>query len=331
MAETSEGWDGTVDEAAIARILAAAAPPRIDGFTVNAVPGQRRVICTAGESHYAFIRYETDEGGIFDLPAPTQGRWHLLVQRRDWGSNTVSMLTIPGAETAGALLPDVIPSAYPVGFTDSPGISADIPIAWVWVRSTDTTTIVFPITVPNRFESATPGLVAIHPSSVSNATLAADGTIVLDNVSDKLIDIFGLFSSRFRNYRMLSRFTSKQSVGIDLECINGSTPIATASYFSSTQAWVNSVRQDGYAGANQWMINLISLFSGAQAGAAVDIFTPNEAARTTFHGNVFATGGVMSNAVTLASLETSDVVTGLRIRIPAGAQATGTLKFYGYA
>lgn len=177
------------------------------------------------------------------------------------------------------------------------------------------------------------GLFKVRPASVVGAgvTIAPNGDVVFTNVNDITADILGMFSSRFRNYRMVTRFTAKGSVGIDMQCLNGSTPYTAASYFSNTQAYVNNTRQDSYTGASQWLTNLISLFTGAQAGSALEIYTPNEAQRTTFMGNAFATGGVLSNAVSLASLETSDVVTGLRIRFPAGAAATGTLSLYGYA
>lgn len=332
MAETSEGWDGTVDEAGIARILAAAAPPRLVGFTVSPVSGQRRVVLAAGESHYGFIRYETDEAGVFDLAAPTDGRWHLLVQRRDWGTNLVSALTIAGPTTS-SLLPATVPASYPAGFADSPGIAADIPLAWIWVRAADTTTVVFPIQPAARFETMEPGLVLVHPTSVSGAgvSLAADGTIVFDNVSNALVDIFGVFSSRFRNYRMISRFTNKGNVGIELQWLNGTAPLDGTGYFTNTQAYVNSSRQDSYSGAGQWMINVMSLYSGSKGGAAVDIYSPADDGYTSLMSNAFATGGVMSNAVTLSTYEGNQAVSGLRIRFPSGAAATGNLKFYGYA
>lgn len=138
MAETSEGWDGTVNEAAMARILAAAAPPRIeDGFLLEVVAGQRRVILSAGETHHGFIRYITSDPKIIDLPTPSSGgRWYLIAQRRDWAENTVTIVTLPADATDSNGGP--VPSSYPADFVDTPGVAADFPLYWVWVRSTDT-------------------------------------------------------------------------------------------------------------------------------------------------------------------------------------------------
>lgn len=136
MAETSEGWDGTVNEASMARILAAAAPPRIvSGFELEVVAGQRRIILSPGESSHGFIRYENDTPRVLDFPAPAAGQWHLVVQRRDWANNTVTTLALPSATTgtaAGSV--SLPPAAWPDGFADQPGVLADFPLYWVWVN-----------------------------------------------------------------------------------------------------------------------------------------------------------------------------------------------------
>lgn len=140
MAETSEGWDGTVNEATIARILAAAAGPRIDhGFTLSVVDGQRRVILSPGQSHHGFIRYVNDAPTVIDLPVPATGtgRWYLIAQRRDWAANTVTTVVLP-ADTTSATIAAPVPTDYPADFEEVPGIVADFPMYWVWCRSTDT-------------------------------------------------------------------------------------------------------------------------------------------------------------------------------------------------
>lgn len=146
MAETSEGWDGTINEAGMARILAAAADPRIDnGFTIGVVPGERRVILSPGESHYAFIRYVDTDPRMFDLPAPAAGRWHLLVQRRDWANNAVTTLVLPHTTTGTNSTLISPPTSYPDSFASNPGVVADVALYWLWVRSTDTTVITVPV------------------------------------------------------------------------------------------------------------------------------------------------------------------------------------------
>lgn len=152
MAEISEGWDGTVNEAGIARILSAATAPRIEsGFTLETVSGQRRVVLAPGESHHAFIRYTKDTSTQFTVPTPSAGRFYLLVQRRDWTANAVTHLLLPATETEAATPPIAPPAAYPSEFEDTPGVIADIALHWVWVRFTDTLTRSWPITQGRLF------------------------------------------------------------------------------------------------------------------------------------------------------------------------------------
>lgn len=139
MAEISEGWDGTVDAAAMARIIAATAPRRIySGFDVTAVAGMRRVLISAGESTHGFIRYERTDPQTIDFPAPVAaGQWHLLVQRREWATKSVTTFAIPSITTTTDL-PGPPPNyPFPAAFADLPGVSCDFPLRWVWVRSTD--------------------------------------------------------------------------------------------------------------------------------------------------------------------------------------------------
>lgn len=142
MAETSEGWDGTVNEAGIARILASAGPGQVGSsadFRASAVSGLRRIILTPGASHYGFIRYTDNAARAIDLPLPTAGRWHLIVQRRDWANNTVQTLALAGPTTTGTFSPP--PEAFPADFAKTPGVSADLPLYWAWVNATNTNVV----------------------------------------------------------------------------------------------------------------------------------------------------------------------------------------------
>lgn len=139
MAESSEGWDGTVDEAGIARIIDSAVPGHVKNpgdFSATAVAGQRRVLLTPGESHQAFIRYVDTSPRTIDFAAPTAGRWHLLVQRRDWDANTVTTRALAGPTTT-AVVPQTPPDALPADFKSTPGVVADLPLWWAWVSNAD--------------------------------------------------------------------------------------------------------------------------------------------------------------------------------------------------
>lgn len=143
MAETSEGWDGTVNEAVIARILNASRAGAFktpDDFRVTPVANNRRVAIAAGESHQAFIRYRNDQATTVDIPAPAAGRWYLIVQRRNWNGNAVTTLAL-AADSTTADIPTSAPS-LPAGVANTPGASLDLPLAWVWARATDATLVI---------------------------------------------------------------------------------------------------------------------------------------------------------------------------------------------
>lgn len=142
MASVSIGFDGTVDEAAMAKIFDALSRPVCESFAdwrPTAVAGERTVSIAAGTASASFIRTDRDAPDLIPIPTPAAGQWFQLVARRDWTANTVTFLALPGATTSAATVPtsEFDYGENAAGFENQPGVLQDQDLGWAWVRNTD--------------------------------------------------------------------------------------------------------------------------------------------------------------------------------------------------
>lgn len=145
MALTNKGFDGTVDEASFAWMMRLGALEGVADLNAwQVVQGTGRQVSVGAHYGHAFACGVTsiDTAAILkSLATPTNGQWYLIVRRIVWATNTVTVEAIPHSTTS-TTLPTAPPSTFP-GTSFVPGVQFDQKLAWAWVRSTDTSMILF--------------------------------------------------------------------------------------------------------------------------------------------------------------------------------------------
>jgi hypothetical protein len=145
MALTNNGFDGTVTEAAWAQMSALTDVDAVESSAAWAVTqGTGRQVSTAAHSGFAFAKgvLSKDTAAILTaLATPVNGQWFLIVRHIDWATNGVTVTAVAHTTTT-TTVPTTPPTSYPV-LDATPGVLYDQPLAWAWVRSTDTTVTLF--------------------------------------------------------------------------------------------------------------------------------------------------------------------------------------------
>jgi len=145
MALTNSGFDGTVTEAAWANMSALTDVDAVESSAAWAVTaGTGRQVSTAAQSGFAFAKgvLSKDTAAILtNLSTPVNGQWFLIVRHIDWATNGVTVTAVAHTTTT-TTVPTIPPTTFPV-LDATPGVLYDQPLAWAWVRSTDTTVTLF--------------------------------------------------------------------------------------------------------------------------------------------------------------------------------------------
>lgn len=182
-----------------------------------------------------------------------------------------------------------------------------------------------------------PGLNLVTPSSVagSGATLQGRGVVVLSSVTGA-VGIEGVFTSRFRNYRVLMDLTTSANVVLGLQLRQGSTN-ATGSVYDrqairGRPAGPSAVQD---LGSTAWNIN-ITTGAGVRHVASLDLFSPNQPTPTQGVATVLSTLNPMVATDNVGAgvwgclHRTSDAYDGLNIVAPSSGSVSGTIQVYGY-
>jgi hypothetical protein len=142
MALTPLGFDGSIGESEFALFMQLAGyQPCVGGlfdFRVSQVAGQRAVAIAAGRAHKNGVWVQSTASESRTLPVPDAGQWSLIVIRRNWQTNLVTLEVLPGATTSAAL-PVSAPTLFPGTYRVDTGVVEDQEIAWVWASSASTT------------------------------------------------------------------------------------------------------------------------------------------------------------------------------------------------
>lgn len=184
----------------------------------------------------------------------------------------------------------------------------------------------------------TPGLVKIIPVSVAgsaNITIAANGDIRITN-GDTVgwLSVNGLFSSDFRNYRLMFEVTARSATS-DVYMRLRAAGVDRTTPYSSQRMYAYGVTSAGGSSSMGNIQNLsigwwfIDAIGAAKAATSMDILGPALAQTTSAHGTVSAAGSSMG-AATIAQFHNDAVaVDGLSFISQTGTYSL-TLSVYGY-
>lgn len=180
---TDYGGDGTLAELEWAQIAAAQSYDCVSESGAWAVTqGTGRQVSTAGGTGYAYAKGVLSKSAgtiLTSLSTPTNGQWFLIVRRITWtGTGTTTTVAAIAHSTTSTTLPTAPPSTYPT-FNASPGADYDHKLAWAWVRSSDTTMVLFDLRM------FIPGVhVWMAPTLGSGWSATAGRTVGISRVGD---------------------------------------------------------------------------------------------------------------------------------------------------
>lgn len=144
MAQTSWGFDGTINEAQWAQMAGLLGNGYCvadnNSLAVAPVSGARQVTVAAGTAYGDGVVTVLDASETVNLATPTNGQWYVIALRRVWATNTTSLVAVAGATTT-TTTPTFPPSTLPT-LSTTVGVQTDQPIAWAWANSANTTVVV---------------------------------------------------------------------------------------------------------------------------------------------------------------------------------------------
>lgn len=144
---TDYGGDGTMAELEWSQEAAAFSQDSVSSSTAWLITqGSGRQVSCAGSTGYAYAKGVLSKSAgtlTKSLSTPTNGQWFLITRRITWsGTGTTTTLEAIAHSTTTTTVPTVPPNTFPTRNTD-PGVLYDHILAWSWVRSTDTTMVLF--------------------------------------------------------------------------------------------------------------------------------------------------------------------------------------------
>lgn len=182
------------------------------------------------------------------------------------------------------------------------------------------------------------GLVPIVPTSVGvgsgSATVSGSGLVTFSGVNG--IDLFGVFSSTFRNYFVQVEITAGSDTNSPLlaQYGDGSTVASGTSYWYGASYAGNTATGffSGSGGAAGHLIGQIGLYSGGnKTSSSFTVFTPQLAALTTMTGQAQCSYGGGQAMVQFGGYQSSAAAQFTRLRFVSGGGGTitGTAQVYG--
>lgn len=252
----------------------------------------------------------------------TKGAWRVSSQV---GTAVVSSATAPTSPVAGNMWFNTNDGVLFVYYDD--GNTSQ----WVEVKSNTASGSTVAARI-DAIEAKPSGLVALIPSSVTvasgSASVASDGTVTFTAVSGIAVD--GLFSSTYRNYRMMTDAVSvNNAIYLWQGRASGTTTTSANYYYNELYASAGSVGASG-AGSGVIAGRTGYMEAGTFTSISKDIYSPFMATHTqsfSTQGRLSGTTPVLVNNMGGCSLTTQ--FTGLYLS-PSAGTFTGTMKFYGY-
>jgi hypothetical protein len=179
MALSSIGYDGTVDELGFAQLMMLAGSRYTvrdrAAFNATQIVGSRAINLTPGMVYGTGVRTTSDATVRVDFPSPAAnaGAWHMVALRRNWETNSQSVVTLTDATfNTGATTPATFPTGTPSGYLNNPGTSDDVPLYWVWVNSANVTVLLIDLRVVAGAKRGTAAERDAFYGTINTATVA---------------------------------------------------------------------------------------------------------------------------------------------------------------
>lgn len=177
------------------------------------------------------------------------------------------------------------------------------------------------------------GLVPIKPSTVTIATGTGSanslGQITYTGATS--VTIQNVFSSQYRNYKILVSCAGSTGCEIAIRFASGGTPNSATSYKAGGWRYATNVT-DNYSGSSLNYAPL-ALCNSAQANnitATYDIFNPMVTGNTNFVGQSVGYGGTYATALSYAGFFLADNNFDGIYLYPTAGNFTGTVQIFGY-
>lgn len=177
------------------------------------------------------------------------------------------------------------------------------------------------------------GLSPVIPPTVlltppgGSATANSVGEVSFTNVTS--ISLNNVFTSTYRNYRVVVSFSSSTANGsfLGIRLRAAGTDVSSASYTSNVGNWsAGSWATSQLTGQTLIRLVISDNQTTLKASGSFEIANPNVAATTSLHGTFSAyVGGIFSGL-----LETTAQYDGFTLLMASGVAFTGTVQIFGY-
>ena len=181
------------------------------------------------------------------------------------------------------------------------------------------------------------GMYRIRPSSVTghaSITIDTDGSVIFNDVpAASVCNILGVFSSDFRNYKVIGHASSKPGASYSVRGLVGGVAVSSANHNQSIQSFQFNARSDVSALAQTGFGEIFFPGNGTSGSFETTFFSPQLAQPTMVLSKAgFLNGNTAVGVLDMTSgLSTNDQLTGIQITLPTGGTFTGRLTVYGLA
>jgi hypothetical protein len=171
------------------------------------------------------------------------------------------------------------------------------------------------------------GLVKVIPTSATNGTVSATGTVTVGSAVSS-VTVSGCFSSLYDNYRIIYAGGIGSSSGTDIKMTLGAT--ATGYYYGIVYNTYASATPAGLSAQNTTSWPYVGTISGNNTLANVDLLNPNLAKYTTVSCLYVASSTSGAAGAFNGLLADTTQYTAFTFTPTAGTITGGTIRVYGY-
>ena len=182
--------------------------------------------------------------------------------------------------------------------------------------------------------SAGPGLTLLRPdpTTLVNATLEGDGTIILNSVNDDFCLIPGVFATGYKSYMAVYSIGGTGAANSAIfRYMQGATVVSTSAAYGNSRYYVTTAGafSGSYLASSYGQLGAVESTMGVDG--SFQVFDPvNPATRTSSTFDSVAGGLRGSGGTLMAAAESYDGIAFQRGPVGGAKTTTGWVKLYGY-